>query len=175
LQAKACIQFDPVHPKVHSWDYGYPSGGNYWSLYTGVDNYHGPNQEIIGSDGIGDTPYIIDEYNQDNYPLIKPWTPIEVPPVEDTEAYVEYVNETIQDLPDEIFDRPGEDVLDVKNDFSDLFDDALENINEGNYEDAIEKLNRIKEKIYEEMVGSDEREEIISLIDDLIEYLETLL
>jgi parallel beta-helix repeat protein len=57
------------------WDDGYPSGGNYWSDYTGVDNYRGENQDIPGSDGIGDTPYIIPiSTNQDRYPLMGPWT-----------------------------------------------------------------------------------------------------
>ena len=54
------------------WDDGYPSGGNYWSDYTGVDNYSGVNQDELGSDGIGDTPYVFD-YHQDNYPLMRPW------------------------------------------------------------------------------------------------------
>jgi len=35
--------------------------GNYWNDYSGVDTSH---------DGIGDTPYIIDENNKDNYPLM---------------------------------------------------------------------------------------------------------
>ena len=56
------------------WDNGYPSGGNYWSDYSGVDNFKGPNQDIPGSDGIGDTPYIIDVDSQDNYPLMEPFT-----------------------------------------------------------------------------------------------------
>jgi len=53
------------------WDDGYPSGGNYWSDYTGVDNYGGENQDIPGSDGIGDTPYSIPgDNNRDWYPLV---------------------------------------------------------------------------------------------------------
>jgi len=54
-------------------DYGYPSGGNYWSDYTGVDYFSGPFQNGTGSDGIGDTPYVINVANQDNYPLMKPY------------------------------------------------------------------------------------------------------
>jgi len=54
----------------NTWDNGYPSGGNYWSNYSGVDLYSGPYQNETGSDGIGDTPYIIDENNTDNYPLM---------------------------------------------------------------------------------------------------------
>jgi len=59
---------------VNVWDYGYPSGGNYWSDYTGVDVYSGYYQNETGSDGMGDTPYI-HPYpdNQDNYPLMNPW------------------------------------------------------------------------------------------------------
>ena len=56
------------------WDGGYPSGGNYWSDYNGTDLYSGGHQNETGSDVIGDTPYTIDENNQDNYPLTGPWT-----------------------------------------------------------------------------------------------------
>jgi parallel beta-helix repeat protein len=52
------------------WDNGYPSGGNYWSDYTGQDNYHGPNQDIPGEDGIGDTSYTISQENKDEFPLM---------------------------------------------------------------------------------------------------------
>jgi parallel beta-helix repeat protein len=55
---------------TNTWDSGYPSGGNYWSDYTGVDLKSGPNQNQPGSDGIGDTPYIIDGNNTDRYPLM---------------------------------------------------------------------------------------------------------
>ncbi len=57
------------------WDNGYPSGGNFWSDYTGTDNFSGNCQNETGSDGIGDTPYMIENSNQDNYPLMAPWTP----------------------------------------------------------------------------------------------------
>jgi parallel beta-helix repeat protein len=47
------------------WDDGYPSGGNYWSDYTGTDS---------DGDGIGDVPYNIQgDDNKDRYPLMEPW------------------------------------------------------------------------------------------------------
>jgi parallel beta-helix repeat protein len=57
---------------VNVWDNGYPSGGNYWSDYNGTDSYRGPNQDNSGSDGIGDTIYVIDANNTDRYPLMSP-------------------------------------------------------------------------------------------------------
>ena len=54
----------------NTWDEGYPSGGNYWSDYNGTDVYSGPYQNVTGSDGIGDTPYVIDANNTDHYPLV---------------------------------------------------------------------------------------------------------
>jgi parallel beta-helix repeat protein len=58
----------------NQWDNGYPSGGNYWSDYGGVDLNSTPNQNVPPSDGIGDTPYVIDANSQDNYPLMEPYT-----------------------------------------------------------------------------------------------------
>ena len=60
---------------MNIWDNGYPSGGNYWSDYNGTDLFSGSYQNITGSDGIGDAPYVIDENNVDRYPLMKPWAP----------------------------------------------------------------------------------------------------
>ncbi len=70
--------FDYVEPAFSSgisniWDDGYPSGGNYWSDYNGTDLFSGPHQNETGSDGIGDTPYLIRFDSQDNYPLMKNW------------------------------------------------------------------------------------------------------
>ena len=55
------------------WDNGYPYGGNFWSDYTGIDVKSGPNQDQPRSDGIGDTPYVIDANNRDRYPLMNPY------------------------------------------------------------------------------------------------------
>jgi len=55
-----------VPPSINVWDDCYPSGGNYWSDYKGTDT---------NEDGIGDTPYIIDQNNRDNYPLMAPYIP----------------------------------------------------------------------------------------------------
>jgi len=59
--------------RYNIWDDGYPSGGNYWSDYVGVDVKSGPNQDLHGSDSIGDTPYVIDVNNRDRYPLMNPY------------------------------------------------------------------------------------------------------
>ena len=59
---------------LNIWDNGYPSGGNYWTDYAGSDLCSGPHQNITGSDGIGDTPYVIDSGNADRYPLMNPYS-----------------------------------------------------------------------------------------------------
>jgi len=50
-----------ITDSVNTWDKGYPSGGNYWSNYTGFD---------LDYDGIGDAWHEIDENNTDHYPLM---------------------------------------------------------------------------------------------------------
>jgi parallel beta-helix repeat protein len=50
-----------VQSYSNSWDVGQSIGGNYWSNYTGMD---------MDEDGVGDTPYVIDVDNVDNFPLM---------------------------------------------------------------------------------------------------------
>lgn len=55
-----------------TWNAPYPVGGNYWTGYRGTDQYSGPEQNLAGADGIGDTPYTVDNAT-DLYPLMTPW------------------------------------------------------------------------------------------------------
>lgn len=67
---------------ANAWDSGYPGGGNYWKDYTGTDSLNGVNQNLPGSDGIGDISYSIKGhigggtigYVQDRYPLMDPYS-----------------------------------------------------------------------------------------------------
>ena len=73
-----------ILPSKNIWDNDYPNGGNYWSNY--VNEY--PEAEELGNSGIWETPYIIDENNQDRYPLLNPFAtaPGQVPKVPDAET-----------------------------------------------------------------------------------------
>jgi len=55
------------------WDDGYPSGGNYWSDYAGIDLHNGVYQNETDSDWIGDSSFAIDQNNTDRYPLMHPF------------------------------------------------------------------------------------------------------
>jgi len=59
------------YESINTWNNNYPSGGNYWSNYIGIDLHSGAYQNETGNDGIGDTPYCIDKNNIDRYPLMK--------------------------------------------------------------------------------------------------------
>jgi len=73
-----------------TWNDDYPSGGNYWSNYNGTDS---------DGNGIGDTPYIIDENNQDNYPLMAPIYAFDAGTWEGTHYFVDVVsNSTVSDF-----------------------------------------------------------------------------
>jgi parallel beta-helix repeat protein len=76
-EGQVCEWGDPIN----YWYDSYPYGGNFWNDYAGNDIYHGPNQDIQGSDGIGDLPYDIQGgKNQDKYPLMEPWNISNNPP-----------------------------------------------------------------------------------------------
>ena len=60
---------------VDYFDNGYPSGGNYWSDYSGTDLKHGSSQDQTGSDGIFDESYPV---TGDRYPLANPLTILNV-------------------------------------------------------------------------------------------------
>ena len=74
------------------WDDNYPSGGNYWSNYTGVDVKNGFYQNETDSDGIGDIPHIIDADNTDNYPLMAPISFFDAGTWNDITYYVDIVS-----------------------------------------------------------------------------------
>lgn len=57
---------------INFWNASYPTGGNYWDDYNGSDEYSGPDQNIPGSDGIGDISYYIFDQKWDEYPLMNP-------------------------------------------------------------------------------------------------------
>jgi parallel beta-helix repeat protein len=61
-----------VSPSTYTnfWNNSYPSGGNYWSSYSGADNHSGTDQDEVSSDGIGDSAYNIGGNNTDYYPLM---------------------------------------------------------------------------------------------------------
>jgi parallel beta-helix repeat protein len=66
---------------INYWNKDFAIGGNYWSDYTGSDLYSGAFQNETCQDGIGDTPYIIDDNNLDEFPLLNPWQEHLNPPV----------------------------------------------------------------------------------------------
>ena len=55
------------HPSENIWDNNFPSGGNYWSDYS--TQYSAAKE--LDSSGIWNAPYVVDENNQDRYPLMK--------------------------------------------------------------------------------------------------------
>ncbi len=63
---------------------------NYWDGYSGLD---------INGDGIGDTPYILGENSQDNYPLMAPITSFDAGTWKRTHFHVEVEsNSTVSDF-----------------------------------------------------------------------------
>ncbi|MBS7632906.1 right-handed parallel beta-helix repeat-containing protein [Candidatus Bathyarchaeota archaeon] len=69
------VGFFPAPPPLsaHSFDNGYPSGGNFWSNYVGQDIFKGKHQNETGIDGIGDTEHNVTTGIFDHYPLMHPY------------------------------------------------------------------------------------------------------
>ncbi|MFW6141659.1 MAG: NosD domain-containing protein [Candidatus Saliniplasma sp.] len=60
------------------WWKPYPTGGNYWSNHTGVDEMSGPFKDQPGSDGFIDESYhIAGGDNIDIFPLVEPYNELE--------------------------------------------------------------------------------------------------
>ena len=77
----------------NGWDHGYPSGGNYWSDYVGVDMCSGPLQDNCPDpDGIGDTPYPVDNDTLDRYPFTSPYVGVPPRPPEMIDAFLSGMN-----------------------------------------------------------------------------------
>jgi parallel beta-helix repeat protein len=88
------------YASMHTFDAGYPLGGNYWcdyygEGYKGVDLFSGLFQNETGSDGIGDTPHLMPFDNEDNYPLMGMFSDFNVT----SEHHVQTIcNSTISDF-----------------------------------------------------------------------------
>jgi len=82
------------------WDYD--GEGNYWSDYNGTDD----NQ-----DGIGNTPYIIDENNTDNFPLMGMFSDLSFTFNGETYHVNVISNSTISDFRFEIGQETGNKII----------------------------------------------------------------
>ena len=89
------VQVYSTSDSANIWDDRYPSGGNYWSDYNGTDMKTGRYQNETGSDGMGDTPYVIDSGNWDNFPLMGMFSDVNA----NSEYHVQVIsNSTISDF-----------------------------------------------------------------------------
>jgi parallel beta-helix repeat protein len=77
-------QTDFIPSFYNAWNDTYE--GNYWSNYNGTD---------ADQDGIGDTPYLIDENNQDNHPLMGTFSQLIIQWQEETHTLTTICNSTI--------------------------------------------------------------------------------
>jgi len=118
---------EPPPPDLYesTWDDDYPSGGNYWSDYSGVDAYSGLYQNETGRDGIGDTPYVIDEYNIDRYPLMTAYPPIQGDVNSDGKVRVDDILTIALAFGSDYGDPKYEPILDINGDLKIRVDDLL--------------------------------------------------
>ena len=85
---------------TNRWYADWPAGGNFWSDHVAVDKFYGQYQNQPGSDGIGDTPYIISGSNIDAYPLMGPCNSFEVQfgPIPSTQEISVISNSSVSDF-----------------------------------------------------------------------------
>jgi len=140
------------------WDNGYPSGGNYWSDYE--ETY--PDAEEIDNSGIWNIPYWIDENNQDNYPLMKPWGVSPEKAIEDLIKDVESMN--LQQGVDNSLDAKLDAVL-----------KSLEALNTNQRNDAINKLYAFINEVEAQRgnkITNEQADNIISEAQRIIDLIE---
>jgi len=82
------------------WDYG--NQGNYWSDYAEQD---------LNGDGIGDKPYVIDIYNQDNHPLKGTFSDFNVTLERETYHVTTICNSTISEFRFEMEPETGKKII----------------------------------------------------------------
>jgi parallel beta-helix repeat protein len=85
---------------TNAWNYG--GEGNYWGDYTGPD---------MDNDGIGDTPYVIDPINRDNFPLMGPFSVFNINLEQKTYQVAFVSNSTISAFRFEIGAETGNQIL----------------------------------------------------------------
>ncbi len=139
-----------------------PAGGNYWSDWTGPDN---------NKDGFVDYPYVF-YGGQDNLPWINQdgW---------EIQGAIERLDIYIQNLPEVAFKN---NPIQRKKTFSNKLTEVLQLINEGEYQDAINKLqNDIRAKAdgfidgnleNDWIIDAEAQQEIIAMVDTIIIYLK---
>jgi parallel beta-helix repeat protein len=82
------------------WDYD--NEGNYWSDY---------NKQDLNRDGIGDTPYVIDAVNQDNYPLMGMFSDFSITKGGETYSVTVISNSTISSFMFQIGTETGNKII----------------------------------------------------------------
>lgn len=82
--------------------WNYDEEGNYWNDYTGQD---------LNRDGIGDSPYIIDESNKDNRPLMGIFYDFPVTLKNETYHVTIISNSTVLDFRFEIGEETGNEII----------------------------------------------------------------
>jgi parallel beta-helix repeat protein len=85
---------------MNVWDYG--GEGNYWNDYKGQD---------LNGDGIGDTPYIMNSYIQDNHPLMGTFSDFKIVLEKETYSVTTISSSTVSDFKFRIGTETGNKII----------------------------------------------------------------